>query len=127
MDKLILGIIAALLIIIGILYSVFPEALLSYTGDFKLDNAAAIDVRATYGGFQLGLGCYLLQSLKRDCVASQLKLTSSLLFTVGLIRMLSFVTTMDESREWVHLVGSVFELGVASLVYFYKPSSVETT
>ena len=46
----------------GMAYLVSPVSMLELTGGSALTPAATTDVRATYGGLQLGLGAFLLWS-----------------------------------------------------------------
>lgn len=51
---------AVVFFVFGVLYLFVPEVFTDGTGFGTLKPEAVTDVRATYGGFQLGVGLYLL-------------------------------------------------------------------
>lgn len=50
---------------LGLAYFIQPETMASYSGALLMSNAAVTEVRAYYGGLQLGLAAYLLLALLR--------------------------------------------------------------
>ncbi|MGP0172134.1 DUF4345 domain-containing protein [Pseudomonas sp. NCHU5208] len=50
---------------LGLAYFIRPEEMASFSGALLMGNAAVTEVRAYYGGLQLGLAAYLAMALTR--------------------------------------------------------------
>lgn len=60
--RIYLWLLAAMSLIFGVIYFISPTSMTDPSGFGPLAPAAVTDVRATYGGFQLGSGLFLLWS-----------------------------------------------------------------
>ncbi len=58
--RIYLRIAGALTLVFGLLYLWVPETLTAPAGFGEIGSGGLTDIRATYGGFQLGLGAFLL-------------------------------------------------------------------
>lgn len=100
--------VGALSVAFGIAYLLAPSALTEAANFGTLAPAAATDVRATYGGFQMGMGGFLLWSAaSEDRIRAGLLLT---LLTMGLVltsRLLGLV--LDGDLNEFHTSALVFE------------------
>ena len=78
--RAIVALVATMLMLIGLAYLLIPIDVLSLAGQFTLDGDALIDVRATYGGFQVGLGLFLfVQIFRRENIVFSLQLLTVIL------------------------------------------------
>ncbi len=108
----IVALVATMLVLIGLAYLLIPIDVLSLTGNFTLDGDALIDVRATYGGFQLGLGLFLLvQILRRENIIFSLHLMAVIFISVGGVRIVGSLGQVDVS--YPHMVAAVAEIASA--------------
>lgn len=63
--RIVLLIQIAALGVLGLAYFIRPEEMASFSGALLMGNAAVTEVRAYYGGLQLGLAAYLVMALLR--------------------------------------------------------------
>jgi hypothetical protein len=63
--RIVLSIQIAALLVLGLAYFIRPEEMTSLSGALLMGNAAVTEVRAYYGGLQLGLAAYLAMALLR--------------------------------------------------------------
>ncbi|VEE14364.1 DUF4345 domain-containing protein [Ectopseudomonas mendocina] len=63
--RIVLLIQIAALALLGLAYFIRPEEMASFSGALLMGNAAVTEVRAYYGGLQLGLATYLAMALLR--------------------------------------------------------------
>ena len=63
--RIVLLIQIAALTALGLAYFIRPEEMASFSGALLMGNAAVTEVRAYYGGLQLGLAAYLVMALLR--------------------------------------------------------------
>lgn len=112
--KVILWFVAVSLVMIGTSYITFPIEVLGLTGGFDLDASARVDVMATYGGVQVGLGVFLAFELaqKRD-FSPLLRLLAIVFFAIGSIRLGASLIVADASTT--HLFAAIGELSFAVL------------
>ena len=61
--RIILSIQIVALTALGLAYFIRPEEMASFSGALLMGNAAVTEVRAYYGGLQLGLAAYLAMAL----------------------------------------------------------------
>jgi hypothetical protein len=108
----VVAVVAGGLMLIGLAYLCFPAEILSLTGQFALDSNALVDVRATYGGIQLGLGVFLgVQAIKRENILFSLRLLAMVFAAVGGVRIVGSYTHLDVS--YLHTVAAVAEIACA--------------
>ncbi len=116
----------------GMAYLVSPVSMLELTGGSASTPAAITDVRATYGGLQLGLGAYLLWSaLAPERIPSALLALSLVAGAVGGCRLLGVLIDGDFGPTLligpIHISALVFELStcVLAFVAFSRARKVE--
>ncbi|MEX1665295.1 DUF4345 family protein [Zhongshania arctica] len=111
--RIVVAVVAAMLILIGLAYLLFPMEILSLTGQFTIDGDALIDVRATYGGIQLGLGLFLgIQLIKRENIIFSLFLLAVIFTSVGGIRLVSAL--VEEDLSYLHMLAALAEIASAA-------------
>lgn len=111
--RIVVAVVAVMLILIGLAYLLFPVEVLSLTGQFTIDSNALIDVRATYGGIQLGLGLFLVfQLVKRENIIFSLSLLAVIFTSVGGIRFVGALVETDVS--YLHLLAALAEIASAA-------------
>ncbi|MAY36663.1 MAG: hypothetical protein CMN84_11245 [Spongiibacteraceae bacterium] len=87
-ERAALTVIGFSLVGLGLAYLIVPGMMLSLTGEFQLNSQALLDVRATYGGIQLGLGAFLLTEVVRGgSLESSLRMVVWAFTCVGGIRL----------------------------------------
>ena len=106
----------------GLGYLFAPVALTEPAGFTMLSPSATTDVRATYGGFQIGLGAFLLWSaLSADRHRSALLLTALSIGSVFVSRLLGVL--IDGDLNDFHRAGLIFESSLTALtVYVLRKS-----
>lgn len=115
--RLYLRVLGALTLLTGLAYVLAPAALTTAAGFGELTGAGTTDVRATYGGFQIGLGGFLLW-----CAAAPARVRPALVATalsigaIGLSRALGLV--LDDSVNGFHRAGLVTEMALTALTLF---------
>lgn len=73
---------------LGLAYFIRPEEMASFSGALLMGNAAVTEVRAYYGGLQLGLAAYLAMALTRlDLLRPALMLLILLYAALALARI----------------------------------------
>lgn len=73
---------------LGLAYFIRPEEMASFSGALLMGNAAVTEVRAYYGGLQLGLSAYLAMALTRlDLLRPALTLLTLLYAALALARI----------------------------------------
>lgn len=73
---------------LGLAYFIRPEEMASFSGALLMGNAAVTEVRAYYGGLQLGLAAYLAMALTRlDLLRPALMLLVLLYAALALARL----------------------------------------
>lgn len=80
--RIFLFLMAAMSVVFGLIYLFLPYSMTSPMGFGVLTPAALTDVRATYGGFQIGMGLFLFWCLNPLRVHTGLLLT---LLTIGFV------------------------------------------
>lgn len=63
--RIVLLIQIAALVLLGLAYFIRPEEMASFSGALLMSTAAVTEVRAFYGGLQLGLAAFLAMALLR--------------------------------------------------------------
>jgi hypothetical protein len=116
----------AMSVLFGLVYLFSPESMTAPTGFGALSPAATTDVRATYGGFQLGLGAFLLwAAADAGRVRTALVLVALTIGAIGLCRATGLV--LDASAGPFHLGGLATEttLTVLALVALGRARTAE--
>ena len=87
-SRILLAAQALILAGLGIAYFVFPQEMANLSGMLLMAPAAVTDVRAYYGGLQIGLATYLLLALSRqDLMRAALTLLVLLYSSMALARI----------------------------------------
>ncbi len=112
-----LRIAGGLTVLFGLVYLFAPESMTGPAGFGALDSGGRTDVRATYGGFQLGLGAFLLWAAAEERrVASALVLMALSIGAVGLSRAIGLL--LDSSLNGFHAFGLATEISLTALTLF---------
>lgn len=86
--RIVLLIQIAALTVLGLAYFIRPEEMAGFSGALLMGNAAVTEVRAYYGGLQLGLATYLAMALLRlDLLRPALIMLVSLYSVLALARL----------------------------------------
>lgn len=87
MDKTILLMTGLVFIVLGVVYAANPNFLFALTGTELVQMGSITDVRATYGGFQISLGAYLIyRSRQASGVQNELLLLTLLFVCLAVVR-----------------------------------------
>lgn len=121
--RAIVALVATMLMLIGLAYLLIPIDVLSLAGQFTLDGDALIDVRATYGGFQVGLGLFLfVQIFRRENIVFSLQLLTVIFISVGGVRFVGALVGVDVS--YAHMVAALAEIASAAACLFLSTSII---
>lgn len=108
-EKLFLYAAAGLYLLFAILYFIFPAALTEPMG-LTASNIGLADIRAVYGGFQLGLAIFLFWSTQEeDRIYPGLLITVLTTGGVALMRVIGVIMAGELGNHWV---GLAFEIVV---------------
>ncbi len=104
-EKIFLYIAAGFYLLFAILYMVFPLALTEPMGVTVADGTGVIDIRAVYGGFQLGLAIFLFWSTGEE-ERNYAGLLIIVLTTggVALVRLVSMIIAGQIGNHWIGLL-----------------------
>lgn len=117
---LFLRIIAAILLVFGLIYLLNPM-LLAGKAEISAAASGVTDIRATYGGFQIGFGVFLFWACSQATqVKAALVATMIIFASVGLSRF--FGTVVDGEMSGFNQIGLAFEaiLTVVCAIYLFK-------
>lgn len=112
-------------LLFGLAYLLAPISMVEPAGFGPLSGAATTDVRATYGGFQLGLGAFLLWAAREEANhPSALLLIAFSLGAVFLSRLAGL--GMDGELTGFHALGLAIESGLtlATLLIWRKTTAL---
>ena len=118
-------VIATILAFFGLFYLVSPQTL-AETAGLTANASGLTDIRATYGGFQLGLALFLFWSCRSpDKVASALVATGVIFACVGLGRL--FGVIVDGDFSGFNMIGLVFEVFLTlACIFLYRRVNTAT-
>ncbi len=103
-----LRILGALTVALGFVYLVAPLAMTDPTGFGVIGAGGLTDVRATYGGFQIGVGAFTLWAAADPTrVRAALTLTAMTIASIGLSRLTGLM--LDDSFNSFHAAGLATE------------------
>ena len=109
-----LRILGAMTLFFGLIYLLFPQTMTDPTGFGALGPSATTDVRATYGGLQIGLGIFLLWAAAQEARV-RLALVLQVL-TIGAVAAARALGILLDGEATGVLVGAlVFEILLAIL------------
>jgi len=116
--RIYLRIAGALTLVFGLLYLWVPATLTDPAGFGDIGPGGVTDIRATYGGFQLGLGAFLLWAASSpQLLRPALVLMALSIGAVGLSRFLGLV--LDGSLNSFHMGGLATEISLTVLTLFF--------
>ena len=119
MDRAFVWVAAAIFMVAGLAYVVSPTSLTQSAG-ISADASGLTDIRANYGGFQLGFGLFLAWCA-RSRVSIALLLTTLVMGAVLMSRITGLFT--DGSVTSFHLSALGFEATITALaLWFYSRS-----
>jgi hypothetical protein len=125
--RIYLRIAGAITVGFGLVYLFAPESMMDPAGFGAVGPGGLTDVRATYGGFQLGMGAFLLWAAADAArVRAGLLLIALSIGAVALSR--AFGLALDGSLNSFHMGGLVTELSLTAFTLFALrrvPSSPE--
>ncbi|OED44692.1 hypothetical protein AB833_00985 [Chromatiales bacterium (ex Bugula neritina AB1)] len=101
---------AALFLVFGIIYLLFPAGLAQSAG-LQYSTSGLTDIRATYGGFQIGLALFLgWSALNPDRYRAALMALLLIFASVGGSRL--YGLSIDGAPNLFHSIALTFELAV---------------
>ncbi len=107
--RIVLYVAALMSLAAGVTYLVSPQGMATAAGFGDLRPGGMTDVRATYGGFQIGMGLFLVwTALDTDRIRSGLLLT--LLVFGALASSRAIGLALDASLNAFHQLGILFEV-----------------
>lgn len=117
--KVFIGFVAAMFAMFGVIYLVSPMVLSELAG-LQANASGLTDIRATYGGFQIGFAIYLTGlGLIRNNHRSALLAISLVVGCVGLCRL--FGVVWEQSLSGFNTSGLVFEFVITTIaIYLYR-------
>jgi len=111
--RIFLWAVAAAFLVFGVAYLLAPASLAGSAG-ITADPSGLTDLRATYGGFQIGFGIYLCWSaLAPSRMPTALLATALVVGCVGLARLLGLL--LDAAPSSFHWLGLAFEVPITAL------------
>lgn len=120
-----IGFVAAMFAMFGVIYLISPRMLSELAG-LQANASGLTDIRATYGGFQIGFAIYLTGlGLIRNNHRSALLAIILVVGCVGLGRL--FGVLWEQSLSGFNISGLVFEfLILAIAIYLYRKVSASS-
>jgi hypothetical protein len=113
--RLFLGILGSLWLAYGLWLFLAPQQLADIAGVAALNATGTVDIRATYGGFQLAMGALMLGGALRVALTQSMLLVYGVVCaSVGSTRLIGALLAAEWSSYT--LVGVGFELGCVALV-----------
>ena len=89
---------AGVFLITGAIFTVMPQVMFARLGLFVPDGAPVTELRAVYGGLEIGIGLFLLLCARRRGVALELGLVLSFLLFSGLAAYRGIGMGIDEPQ-----------------------------
>ena len=123
--SLFLRIVAVILALFGVIYLVSPVTLATQAG-ISANKSGLTDIRATYGGFQIGFALFLFwSSMSPARYTSALAATALIFFSVGAARF--FGVVVDGELSGFNLIGLSFEIVLTSICVWLFVKSLNTS
>lgn len=102
-EKLFLYFVSAFYLLFALAYIIFPAALTEPMG-LTAGPSGLIEIRAVYGGFQLGLAIFLFWSTwQEERIYPGLLITVLTTGGIALVRLVSMLITMEIGNHWIGL------------------------
>ena len=110
-------ILGAFSVFFGLVYLFAPALMTLQAGFGELPAAGLTDVRATYGGFQIGVGVFLFWAAQdASRVRGALLLMALSIGAIGLSRAIGL--TVDGGLNLFHTAGLITEVSLTALTLF---------
>ena len=116
--RIVLLIQIAALVLLGLAYFIRPEEMASFSGALLMSAAAVTEVRAFYGGLQLGLAAFLAMALLRlDLLRPELTLLV-LLYSALAVARIGGLWLDGGAQQTFNLYALLLELVSAGLAWW---------
>lgn len=116
--RIVLLIQIAALALLGLGYFIRPEEMASFSGALLMGNAAVTEVRAYYGGLQLGLAAYLAMALLRLDLLRPALILLVLLYSVLALARLAGLGLDGGTQQTFNLYALLLEAVSAALAWW---------
>nr|WP_024306946.1 DUF4345 domain-containing protein [Pseudomonas sp. P818] len=116
--RIVLSIQIAALAVLGLAYFIRPEEMASFSGALLMGNAAVTEVRAYYGGLQLGLAAYLVMALLRLDLLRPALILLVLLYSVLALARLAGLWLDGGTQQTFNLYALLLEAVSAALAWW---------
>ena len=103
---------------LGLAYFIRPEEMASFSGALLMGNAAVTEVRAYYGGLQLGLAAYLVMALLRLDLLRPALLLLVLLYSVLALARFAGLWLDGGAQQTFNLYALLLEVLSAALAWW---------
>lgn len=108
----------AALLVLGLAYFIRPEEMASFSGALLMGSAAVTEVRAYYGGLQLGLAAYLVMALLRLDLLRPALLLLVLLYSVLALARVGGLWLDGGAQQTFNLYALLLEAVSAGLAWW---------
>ena len=116
--RIVLLIQIAALLVLRLAYFIRPEEMASFSGALLMGNAAVTEVRAYYGGLQLGLAAYLVMALLRLDLLRPALLLLVLLYSVLALARVGGLWLDGGAQQTFNLYALLLEAVSAGLAWW---------
>ncbi|WP_343349155.1 DUF4345 domain-containing protein [Pseudomonas sediminis] len=116
--RIILLIQIAALLVLGLAYFIRPEEMASFSGALLMGSAAVTEVRAYYGGLQLGLAAYLAMALLRQDLLRPALILLVLLYSVLALARAAGLWLDGSSQQTFNLYALLLEVASTGLAWW---------
>ena len=118
--KIYLIIMGIMSVLFGVIYLINPLSMTAPMGFGDLAPSALTDVRATYGGFQIGTGLFMFYCLKPARIKMGLLLVLLSAAAITLSRLYGFVVDGDITPVLKGTIAFEITLTVISLIFWLR-------
>ena len=116
--RVVLSIQIAALLVLGLAYFIRPEEMASFSGALLMGSAAVTEVRAYYGGLQLGLAAYLAMALLRQDLLRPALILLALLYSVLALARAAGLWLDGTAQQTFNLYALLLEVASAALAWW---------
>lgn len=116
--RIVLLIQIAALLVLGLAYFIRPEEMASFSGALLMGSAAVTEVRAYYGGLQLGLAAYLAMALLRQDLLRPALILLVLLYSVLALARAAGLWLDGSAQQTFNLYALLLEVASAALAWW---------
>lgn len=116
--RIVLLIQIAALLVLGLAYFIRPEEMASFSGALLMGSAAVTEVRAYYGGLQLGLAAYLAMALLRQDLLRPALILLVLLYSSLALARIAGLWLDGGAQQTFNLYALLLEVALAALAWW---------